>query len=115
MKLLLLIFFVVFCAIGLSVFVNNDPGYTTISFHHWVISANLWTAGACTLLAFILFYAVMRSIHHIIHFPKYLSRRRELAQAHRYRIYMEKGVMGLASGDFKQAEKYFLRVNEQKE
>src|SRR3990167_8037076 len=115
MKFLLFLFLIVALGIFIGVMIDTNPGYTVISFNNWVVSTNIWTALACLLLFFIVFYALTRLMHNIFAFPTYLARKRKLAQAHRYQLHMEKGMMGLAAGDFKRAEKHFIKVNNQHE
>ena len=110
MKKLFLLFFVLLLAIGLGFLIHKDPGYAMVSYQHWVIATSIWVAAACLLLAFIVFYFLMRVITNIFAIPKMLARRRKFLNAQKYRKYMMLGISMLANGNHKKAEKYFLKL-----
>lgn len=113
MKKLFLLFIVLLMAIGLGFLIHKDPGYAMVSYNHWVIATSIWVAGGCVLLAFIIFYFLMRFIITIFTIPKMLARRRQFLNAKKYRQYMMLGIALRASGDPKKiakANQYFLKL-----
>jgi len=114
MKKLFLLFLVLTVAIGLGFLIHKDPGYAMVSYEHWVIATSVWVAAATLLIAFIIFYFIVRIIKNIFGIPKMLTRRRLFINAKKYKNYMTLGVAELTNGNTKKANKYFLRLKKLK-
>jgi HemY protein len=110
MKKLFFLFIVLLAAIGLGFLIHKDPGYAMVSYNHWVIATSMWVAAATLLLAFIIFYFIVRLIKTIFSIPKRLARRRQFIHAQKYRKYMTLGIAELNNSNVKKAQKYFVRL-----
>lgn len=115
MKKLFLIFVLCLIIAGLIFFLHNDPGYAIISYRTWVISTSFWVAISSVILLFFILYFAIRFVSAIFSIPKALKRRRAFRHAEQYQQHMTKGIAELITGDFKNAEKYFLKIAETSE
>lgn len=112
MRKLIFIFFLLLLAIGFSYVIRSDPGYVMVSYHHWIVATSLWVSVATVLLAFFVLYFLIRSFKNIADIPAVLSRRRTYRRAQHYQKYMEKGIGALIIGEYKIAEKFFLKLTD---
>lgn len=110
MKKLFFIFVVLLAAIGLGFFVHKDPGYVMISYQNWVVSTSIWVGAIVLIIAFFILYVVIRLLKNIFSIPKMLRRREIFRNAQKYQKYMVQGIAELAIGNFKMAEKYFIKA-----
>lgn len=110
MKKLFLLFFILLIAIVIGFLIHEDPGYVTVSYKHLMISTSVWVAAACVLLAFIIFYFIMRVITNIAEIPAKLARHKQISESKKYRDYMMLGISELANGNQKKANHYFSKL-----
>jgi HemY protein len=112
MKKLLGLFLVLLVAIGLGFLIHQDPGYAMVSYDHWLIATSIWVAVATLLLGFIVLYCVIRLFSNIFSIPRRLARRRKYLHLLRNQKYLIEGIEHLMSGEYKKAEKCFLKSGE---
>ena len=111
MKKLLCIFIILLIAIGLGFLIQKDPGYVLIAYNHWIIATSFWIGLVTFLMVFIIFYFVVRVIKNTLAIPDFFSRRNTLIRAQKYNQWMTRGITELAIGNFKKAEKYFIKTS----
>lgn len=112
MKKLFFTFLVLLVAIGLGFLIHKDPGYVMVSYQNWVISTSIWVGAITLIVAFFVLYFLIRLIKNIFSIPALLRRRKLFRNAQKYQKYMTQGIAELVVGDFKTAEKYFLKVTQ---
>src|SRR3990167_434528 len=110
MKKLFLLFFILLIAIAIGFLIHEDPGYVTVSYKHLMISTSVCVAAACILLGFIVFYFLMRVITNIAEIPEKFARRKQIAEAKKYREYLMLGISELTNGNQKKADHYFSKL-----
>src|SRR3990167_695577 len=110
MRTLFFTFLLLLIAIGLGFLIHQDPGYVVIAYKDWTIATSIWIAAAILLITFFILYFLLRTIKNITSIPSALRRRRQFINAQKYQKFMTLGVIALAIGDFKKAEKCFLKV-----
>lgn len=108
-KSLFYTFIILLIAIGLGFLIHRDPGYVMISYDHWVIATSVWTALATIFIFFILLYFFIRVFKNTIALPEVFSRASKIKNAKRYQELMSLAMIALTSGDYANAEKYFLK------
>ena len=64
MKKLLFAFLLLLFAVWLGFLIHRDPGYVLITYRSWSIEASLWVGLLILLIAFIIFYIVIRLFRH---------------------------------------------------
>lgn len=112
MKKLFFIFVVLLAAVGLGFLVHKDVGYVMVSYQNWVVTTSIWIAAMTLLLTFFVLYFLIRLLKNIFSIPTMLRRRSIFRNAQKYQKYMTQGIAELTVGDFKKAEKHFLKVTE---
>lgn len=115
MKKLFLIFILCIIIAGLVFFLHDDPGYAILSYRNWVISTSFWVALTSITLLFFVFYFLIRCISNVLSIPKIVKRKHKLHRALQYQKNMSTGISELITGDFKNAEKCFLKIAEDSE
>lgn len=110
MRTLFFLFLILLVAVGLGFLIHQDPGYIVIAYQQWTIATSIWIGLVIVLIAFLVLYFVVRLFKNIVSIPRLLARRRQFLNLQGYQKYMTQGVLALAIGDFKKAEKYFVKV-----
>ncbi|MCX7120419.1 MAG: hypothetical protein NTZ67_01375 [Gammaproteobacteria bacterium] len=113
MKKLFFIFLFILAAIATGLSIHQSPGIVMVSYQHWLVSTNIWVAFACIIIAFFVFYFLIRLIKNICAIPAFFSRRKNIADAEKYRQYIARAIMSIATGDYKEAEKSALKAGVQ--
>jgi HemY protein len=110
MRTLFFLFVLLFISVVLGFLIHQDPGYVVIGYHQWTIATSLWVAVGIIILTFFVLYFVVRVIKNIFSIPNYFSRRRVVVNLQRYQKYMTQGIEDLAVGNYRAAEKIFLKL-----
>ena len=81
MKKLIIAFLLLLFAVWLGFLIHRDPGYILITYHDWSIETSLWIGIVVLLVAFIIFYILLRLFRHTsrlgINFQTWNKERRE--------------------------------------
>ena len=111
MKRLLIIFVVaatVAVAIGLLAYYIG-PGYVVFSFADYSVETSFIFMLGMVIIAFFLFYYLLRLITTLLHLPNYLGFRYNSRQSEKARNALVKGLIEMSEGRFAQAEKILLK------
>lgn len=111
MRTLFFLFLLLLIAVGLGFLIHQDPGYIVIGYNHLTIATSLWIGVAILIFAFFVLYFVIRVLKNIFSIPEYFSHRRFVLNLQRYQKYMSQGVAALAIGNYRGAEKVFLKLS----
>ncbi len=115
MKALLVLLLALIASVGLALFLREDVGYVMISYGHWTIEVSLALFLLLDFAIFVALYLILRSFFGVRSVPKRLNNWRTNRQLSKAQIAMTQGIIELAEGDWKQAEKHLLsHVNESK-
>lgn len=115
MKSLVILLIALLIAVGAAFFIHNqlvaqgDPGYVIIGIGHWSVETSLFVMGLVTLLAFLMFYLIIRLVIGTLRLPKVIKRR---GSEQRSRLSQEALIAGLiesAEGNWEKAEKHLIR------
>ena len=110
MKLLILFLSVLVLFVWLGLKIQNDPGYVLFAYDQWTVETPLWFVIAATVIFFILFYIILQFL---IRLGNVATQFRTWAQQRRLRRAHERtsrGLMELAEGQWKLAEKNLLKA-----
>src|SRR3989338_8174902 len=105
MKILFIFLLVLLAAMGVGFLIHEDPGSVVLSYHHWVITTTLWVAAVSLIIAFVVFYFIVRVFKNIAGIPAAIKRRKKLACAQEYQHDIMHGVVELAKGELKNFNK----------
>lgn len=64
MKKLIVAFILLLFAVWVGFLIHRDPGYILITYHSWSVETSLWVGIVILLIAFIVFYALLRIFRH---------------------------------------------------
>lgn len=110
MRTLICLFILLLIAVGIGYLIQQDPGYMIVGYHHWTIAMSVWVGLFLILVAFVVIYFLVRLFQNIKHIPNYFAKRRVLLNLQRYQKYTTTGIADLAMGNFRQAEKKFVKL-----
>ncbi len=113
MKLFLLSLLVLVAATALALFVMQDPGYVLIAVGPWTIETSFALLVAGILLAFVLLYFGIRLFKGLFAVPRRLGQRRRQRREEKAQTALSHGLMELAEGKWKQAERDVLKYAKQ--
>ncbi len=88
-----------------GVLIRQDPGYALFSYGEWTTEMPLWLAIFLMLFLFIAFYGLLRTIHTIRSTSKNIVGWHKSHQQRSARLQSAKGLLALAEGRWKQAER----------
>ncbi len=88
-----------------GVLIRQDPGYALFSYGEWTTEMPLWLAIFLILFLFMAFYALLRTIHTIRSTSKNIAGWHKNHQQRSARLQSAKGLLALAEGRWKQAER----------
>lgn len=109
MKFLLFALLAVAGAVGLALLAQEDPGYVLLAWSDWTVETSLSLLVVVLVLGFALLYAGIRLLLGGIHLPgrmAHWSRQRRTARARRS---TQQGMIALAEGNWKKAERLLNR------
>jgi HemY protein len=104
-----------FVAVGAAFFiheqlvVHGDPGYVIIGLGRWSLESSLFVMGIALVIAFILFYLLLRIFVHAVRLPKTIKRRGGELRSKRSQEALIAGLIESAEGNWETAEKHLIR------
>ncbi|OGT44951.1 MAG: hypothetical protein A3E82_01850 [Gammaproteobacteria bacterium RIFCSPHIGHO2_12_FULL_38_11] len=113
MKKLFFLFIFILAAIAVGLLIHQAPGIVMVTYQHWVMTTNIWVAFACLSISFFVFYFLIRLIKNICAIPAFFARRRDTADAEKYRKYLAQSIIAITTGDYRNAEKTILKAGMQ--
>ncbi|MBP6104119.1 MAG: hypothetical protein KBD23_06095 [Gammaproteobacteria bacterium] len=91
-----------------GVLIQQDPGYALFSYGEWTTEMPLWLAIFLILFMFVTFYFLLRTIHTIRSTSKNIADWHKNHQQRSARLQSAKGLLALAEGHWKQAERQLV-------
>ncbi len=113
MKRVIIYFMLLLAAVWIGIKIAVNPGYIVIAYQHWTIEMPLWLAGSIIIGSFIVLYILLQMIRGTWTLFSRISRwtkQRRIQQAWQRTHY---GLIGLAAGDWRLAEKNLIRAAKQ--
>lgn len=87
----------------------KDNGRLSMVWYDWVIETSLTFAIALVIVVLIVIYLLIRLWVFLINFPAYWRQRRELKRHSRAETVLNRGMLALEYGDWRQAEKQLIK------
>ncbi len=109
MKQLLGFFLVLLAAVAIALLAYQDPGYVLIGRGHTTMEMSLSLFTTLVIVGFILLYLIIRFILRTWHMPEQLRRWRERRRTRKARRSLRHGLIELAEGHWKPAERALIR------
>jgi HemY protein len=109
MRLLIVITLVLIGAVGAALLVMKDPGYVLLSYGHWSAETSLSFFVLALLVLYMLLHYLGRFLHGAWVLPRRVHAWRGERHGRRARISFSRGMVALAEGRWKAAEKELLR------
>jgi len=113
MKPILLLILALVIASGLAYQVHHDPGYALLTYGQASIETSLAVLLFLTLLAFIGFYFILRTILRVKATPKVIGKWNEKRKQTRSTKEINKGLIDSAEGNWQRSEKLLVKHAEQ--
>ncbi len=113
MKPILLLILALVIASGLAYQVHQDPGYALLTYGQASIETSLAVLIFLTLIAFIGFYFILRTILRVKATPKVLGKWNEKRKQKRSTKEINKGLIDSAEGNWQRSEKLLVKHAEQ--
>jgi HemY protein len=88
---------------------QRDPGYVIIGIGQWSVETSLFVVGLSLIVAFVLFYILLRVFVHAVRLPKMLKRRGGELRSKRSQEALITGLLESAEGNWEKAEKHLIR------
>ncbi len=110
MRRLFLLLAVILAAAGIAAWAHQDPGYVFISRAPWSVELSLSLAAALLLLAFVLFYLLVRLVRAGAVAPRRLREWRRQRRALGGLALVRRGEIELAEGRWRAAERHLARA-----
>ena len=110
MKLIMMITVALIVAAALSLAAIEDPGYVLIGYGKWSIETTLSLLVIAVLFAFIVSYYAIRFILNLFRIPRVVREWSGRRKSMRARKGLNQGLIKLAEGDWRGAEKQFLKT-----
>lgn len=115
MKLLLTSLLVLIAAVALALFIKDDPGYVLIAMGSWSVETSLALLVFALLLGFAALYYSIRFFVRLWAVPKSVSHWRGRRKEQQAQKALTHGLVELAEGQWKQAERKVLKYAEKGE
>jgi HemY protein len=96
-------------SLGLALLLREDPGYVLVTMGSWAIETSMAVAVFCLLVAFGLFYLLLRLLHHLQHAPGRIVAATRRFKLHQSQQFLTRGMEELAEGRWKAAEHSLLK------
>lgn len=96
-------------AVGLAVFARDDPGYLVINYRDWVLETSVVLALLVIGLVFLAIYLLLRLVINARRIPQRLSHWQQQRRINRANVALTSGLLELAKGDWRKAEKQLIR------
>jgi len=115
MKLIFLAIFALIIASALAYQVHLEPGYALLTYGEMSIETSLAILAFLTLMAFIVFYAALRTLMTIKRTPKNIGKWNTKRKQNRSRKELSKGLIDSAEGNWQRSEKLLIKHAQQSE
>lgn len=115
MKLLIGIIVALFAAVGIAIWVREDPGYVLINIGQWTIETSVVALFIILAVGFFLLYKLVRYLTRLRSMPRYLRTASQQRRLRRSRRLFLKGQRELAQGRWEKAETDLLKGAEYSE
>jgi HemY protein len=115
MRTLIVGFFALLFAVTLTLWVKEDNGYVLIGYGHWTVEGSLALFVVAMALLFMLCYLSLRALARLWSMPDELQHWNRRRIAARVRHCLTQGLVELAEGNWKQAERHLMRYATQSE
>ncbi len=109
MKLLIGLLLALLGAVALTLVVYEDNGYVLIGYGYWTVQGSLALFVVLDLVAFLLLYLGVRTLAHVWRLPAKVHEWNERRAVLRARTALTRGLMHLAEGEWRAAEKSLVR------
>ena len=109
MKLLFAALAVLVGAVLLALLLREDPGYVLISYDVWSLESSLSLFVLAIVLGYLLLYVLVRTLSGACRLPGRVRGWRRQRQRERSRTALQHGMLALAEGHWKQAERRLVR------
>lgn len=109
MKWLFYAFLILLAAVLLGLLAYQDPGYVLISRGETTLEMTLSLFATVIVLGFILLYLAIRLVARGWHMPRQLRRWRKLRRTRRARQFSRRGLIELAEGNWRRAERALIK------
>lgn len=110
MRSLLVTLLALIAAVALTLIVYRESGYVLIGYGRWTVEGSLALFLLLNLLALALLYALVRSVARVWGLPRRVHAWHERRSAMRARKALTRGLVELAEGDWRSAEKSLVRL-----
>ncbi|MET0121721.1 MAG: heme biosynthesis HemY N-terminal domain-containing protein [Candidatus Thiodiazotropha sp. 6PLUC9] len=115
MRTLIASFIALLGAVVLSLWVKQDNGYVLIGYGEWTIEGSLALFALAVLALFLLLYVTIRSLIHVWSMPDRIAGWRQKRRVVRAQQALTRGLVELAEGRWKVAERHLTRFATQSE
>jgi len=109
MKLLFIFIVVLIASASLALLVLQDPGYVLVSYDVWSVETTLSLMVIALLAFYFVFYYLIRLLGNLWHFPDRLHGWSSKRKTNRARGSLHLGLLALAEGRWKNAERYLTK------
>lgn len=109
MKFLILSLLVLSGVVGLALLAQEDPGYVLLAWGDWTAESTLSLLLVALVIGFALTYMAVRLLVGSWHLPGRMARWRRQQRAEKARRSTQQGLLALAEGNWKRAERYLIR------
>lgn len=109
MKLLFIFVVILIASVSLALLVQKDPGYVLISYNAWSVETTLTLMMAALLALYFVLYYLMRLVTGLWRFPERLQGWSSKRKSGRALGSLHRGLLALAEGHWKNAEKYLAK------
>ena len=109
MKLLLAFFLILLAAVAIALLAYQDPGYVLIGRGQTTVEMSLSLFATLTIISFTIIYLLIRIVLRTWHMPEQIRLWRDRRRTRRARRSLRHGLIELAEGHWKQAERALIR------
>ena len=115
MRTLIAAFVALLAAVLLTLWVKQDNGYVLIGYGQWTIEGSLALFALAGLALFLVLYMAIRTLSHLWSMPDRMANWRQKRRGQRARQALTRGLVELAEGRWKVAERHLTRFATQSE
>ena len=109
MRFLLAFFIILLAAVAIALLAYQDPGYVLIGRGQTTVEMSLSLFATLVIISFVLLYLLIRLALRTWHMPEQIRRWRARRRSRRARRSLRHGLIELAEGHWKQAERALIR------
>ena len=109
MRLLLAFFLILLAAVAVALLAYQDPGYVLIGRGHTTVEMSLSLFTTLVIISFTLLYLLIRFVLRTWHMPAQIRLWRERRRTRKARHSLRRGLIELAEGHWKKAERALIR------